>query len=160
MTELVNLYKLGWKKQTRLLWKKQKIANCDFRGIMGNIDKIIKELDMNSEDVLAGYIFRNITDSLQTYADMATLSEKGYDELDKLNKERQDEYDTVYAIDDIEDTYFQEFELATNEHDFIKYIDSFIQNSKEVFIRIGGEKRVTLEKDGNWNYIILRKEAI
>lgn len=162
MEEII-IAKKGWKKKVRLLWKKKKLMNCDFKGMMKNFSQIVKDLGMeNDKNLAAAYAFRDLVGKLQTYGEMAVLSKEGYEELDRYNRKLQDEHGPDFharPLEDIDDTLFQEFELTITESSLIKYLDTLIQKYDEVFIRFGGEDRKTLEKGDNWDHYILRREA-
>jgi len=163
MSEVI-IAKKGWKKQVRLLWKKKKLLNYDFKGMMKNLFQIAKELGMeNDKNLVAAYMFRNSVGKFRTYGEVAVLTEEGYKEFERYNKELQNEYGPNFhasPLDDLDDIFFQEFEWTTTESDLIKYLDIFIQQYDEVFIRLGGENPKTVEKSHNWDHYILTRPEV
>jgi len=152
----------GWKKKVRLLWKHKKIMNCDFKGLMKNLLQTAKDLGMeNDKNLAAAYMFRHTVGKFRTYGEVAVLSKEGYEELERYDKELQNEYGPNFhanPLDDLDDILFQEFEWTITESDLIKYLDTLIQKYDEVFIRLGGEKPKTVEKSENWDHYILQRE--
>ena len=154
----------GWKKQVRLLWKHKKIMNCDLKGMMKNLDKILDDLGLkDNKEVQITLAFGSMF-KLRTYGDIAVLSEEGYKEYTKLMDETEQEYGPswhgVYPLSDMDDMIFEESDYTVTEAHLIKYLDTLLSKHDEIFFRIGGEDSKTLEKGDNWEYYILTKPEL